>query len=906
MVQNSTDSTNLRNSTDSTSANEMGLSFQEFVKIRKSVLQVQGKDYFYFPVQSFPQAASLPYSHLVLLENVMRKSATDEEAYKLACTIINVSLGKTETQEIPYSPARVLLQDFTGVPVFVDFAIMREAMKAIGKDPSRVNPQIPCDLVIDHSIIADKSGSAQAIQENMKLEFERNSERYGFLKWAQRSFENVRIVPPGKGICHQINVEQFSQAVVNRNDELFFDTVVGTDSHTTTANGIGVLSWGVGGIEAEAASLGQPITTLIPKVLGVKLTGNLSEEVSAMDLALVFANKLRSYGVVSYFVECFGPGVAALSATQRACIANMTPEYGCTCTLFALDNQTLDYLRLTGKSDQQINITQAYARAQGFWYEDQTQEKTYADVIEINLSDVVPSLAGPSRPHDLIEADDIHNSFMNTCVARGLSLSEKTTISIEDETCEVAHGTLAICAVTSCTTATDPAMMLAAGLLAKNAVEANLDSKHWVKKVLAPGSQATFDILKAAGLTNYLEKLGFYNCGFGCMSCIGNSGPIAPELSALASTYELASVLSGNRNFEGRISPDVSQNYLASPATVVAYSLVGTMDFDFTTSPIGKDFQGKDVYLHDIWPTSNQIEEALKTYVSAEVFKKFSGDITSGDVNWNNISVSASSQFEWEEDSTYVRAAPYFEGMKKDAGAVLAITNARVLAILGDFITTDHISPAGAIAMDSPAAIYLKRNGVSPEMFNTYGSRRGNHEVMMRGTFANIKLLNEMACGKRGGYTQNVLTGQIQSIYDVAMSYKEADLSSVVLAGKMYGSGSSRDWAAKGPALLGVRAVIAQSFERIHRSNLIGMGILPLEFMPGESAATLGLDGSENISIENVDYSTGLPKNKDVSVIATKKNGEQIIFNTTSRIDTATEGFYYANGGILNFVLRGL
>ena len=903
MLQNSTNSTDV---TDVTDATGVSLTLQEFKKIRKSMLQVHGKDYSYFPVQSFPQAATLPYSHLVLLENVIRKSATDEEAYNLACTIINVSLGKMETQEIPYSPARVLLQDFTGVPVFVDFAIMREAMKAIGKDPSRVNPQIPCDLVIDHSIIADKSGSEQAIQENMKLEFERNSERYAFLKWAQRSFENVRIVPPGKGICHQINVEQFSQAVVNRDDELFFDTVVGTDSHTTTANGIGVLSWGVGGIEAEAASLGQPITTLIPKVLGVKLTGSLSEEVSAMDLALVFANKLRSIGVVSYFVECFGPGVATLSATQRACIANMTPEYGCTCTLFALDNQTLDYLKLTGKSDEQINIARAYAKAQGFWYSDSSQEKTYADVIEINLSDVVPSLAGPSRPHDLIEADDIHNSFLTTCATRGLSLNEKTSITIQDEPCEVSHGTLAICAVTSCTTATDPAMMLAAGLLAKNAVEANLDTKNWVKKVLAPGSQATFDILKAAGLTYYLEKLGFYNCGFGCMSCIGNSGPIAPELSALANTYELASVLSGNRNFEGRISPDVSQNYLASPATVVAYSLVGTMNFDFTNCALGKDLNGKEIYLQDIWPSAKQIEDAMKAYVSAEVFKKFSGDISSGDVNWNNISISASSQFEWDADSTYVRAAPYFESMSKQASEIPAISDAKVLAVLGDFITTDHISPAGAIANDSPAAGYLKDNGVSPEMFNTYGSRRGNHEVMMRGTFANIKLLNEMAGGRRGGYTLNVLSDEIQSIYDAATSYKDANFSSVVLAGKMYGSGSSRDWAAKGPALLGVRAVIAQSFERIHRSNLIGMGILPLEFLPNESACTLGLDGSESISIESIDYLTGLPENKSVSVVATKKNGEKIEFDTISRIDTATEGFYYANGGILNYVLRGL
>ncbi|MCL1797989.1 MAG: aconitate hydratase AcnA [Eggerthellaceae bacterium] len=882
------------------------------------ILNVGEQEYRYYSVSSVKGAEKLPYSLLVLLENVLRCATDDEEAARFVSAIVDAGSAGRVGDEISYSPARVLLQDFTGVPVFVDFAVMREAMAALGKDPAKVNPQIPCDLVIDHSIIADFAGSADALEKNLKLEFERNTERYTFLKWAQKSFENVRIVPSGGGICHQINVEEFAQGVMvaSASDAAgesvesvplaYFDTVVGTDSHTTTANGIGVLSWGVGGIEAEAAALGQPITTLVPKVIGIKLTGKLAKGVSAMDVALVFAQMLRAKGVVGAFVECFGPGLRALSATQRACIANMTPEYGCTCTLFPVDDKTLDYLRLTGRSDSQVELVKTYAQAQGFWNDPAAPPRTYAEVLELDLSSVEACLAGPSRPHDRFAWREVKQRFDEICAERNISLTDTVSVSLGSDEYELSHGALAIAAVTSCTTATDPAMMVACGLLAKHAADKGLSAKPWVKRILAPGSQATELLLEEAGLGEGLRHLGFYNCGFGCMSCIGNSGPLLPEVKAVAERIELASVLSGNRNFEGRISPDVSQNYLASPAAVVAYSLVGTLDFDFDTQALGFDADGEEVFLKDIFPTNAEIEAVLENHATQALFEKGRKNLFEGNHAWQAIEVSASATFDWDAHSTYVRFAPYLEGMQMQAVPLSRIENARVLVSLGDFITTDHISPAGSIAADSPAAGYLRQRGVVDADFNTYGARRGNHEVMMRGTFANIKLHNKLAGDKKGCWTYDFEAEELTSIFDAAENYRTQGIASVVLAGKMYGSGSSRDWAAKGPALLGVRAVFAESFERIHRSNLIGMGILPLQFEEGHNAQSLGLDGSERISIAAIDFSQGLPNPAKVAVSAVAKDGSATEFEAVVRIDTPTEGYYYAQGGILPYVVRNL
>ncbi len=900
-------------------------------KCRESQLCVGNTEYTYYPVSAVSGSEELPYSLTVLLENVLRCASSDEEAAESAERILSAARAGVTGEELSYSPARVLLQDFTGVPVFVDFAVMREAATALGGDPAKINPQIPCDLVIDHSVIADEAGCEVAIERNMELEFERNGERYTFLKWAQSSFENVRIVPPGGGICHQINVEEFSRVAMVKEEALepeicchdgvctfdpstigrtqktvYFDTVVGTDSHTTTANGIGVLSWGVGGIEAEAAALGQPITTLVPRVIGIELTGELSDGVSAMDLALVFANVLRAKGVVGCFVECFGPGLEHLSATQRACVANMTPEYGCTCTLFPVDNKTIDYLRVTGRSEEQLALIEAYAKAQGFWHNPVAAPRLYSEVISIDLGSVTRNIAGPSRPHDLIEAADSRNAFLRTCSERGLSFDTKCSVDIAGEIFELTHGAMAIAAVTSCTTATDPAMMVSCGLLAARAAEAGLHAKPWVKCVLAPGSKATELLLVRAGLIEGLRRVGFYNCGFGCMSCIGNSGPVLPAMHDVVSDIELTSVLSGNRNFEGRISPDVSQNYLASPALVVAYSLVGTLDFDFENEPLGVNGEGKEVYLADIWPSDTEVQAALDEYVTADLYDAGRVGLMEGDARWQALATEPSATFVWDELSTYVRRAPYFDGMGVEPNAVEPIVGARVLEFLGDFITTDHISPAGSIAADSPAAAYLRERGVDDAMFNTYGSRRGNHEVMMRGTFANVKLQNGLAEGRRGHWTRDHIAGELTSVFDASMHAADEDVPLVVFAGKMYGSGSSRDWAAKGPALLGVRAAFAESFERIHRSNLIGMGILPLQFLEGESAASLGLDGSEVIDIEAIDFSDGLPSPRQASVVARKADGSEVSFAVTVRVDTPTEGLYFANGGILQYVLRNL
>lgn len=877
---------------------------------RSDVLKVGNVTYTYYPVNRVAGHEKLPFSLTVLLENILRNADSDERAGELAQRLVEAGLSGEVGSEIEFSPARVLFQDFTGVPVFVDFAVMREACMALGGDPKTINPQVQCDLVIDHSVIADEAGCAGALQKNMELEFDRNKERYEFLKWAQESFENVRIVPPGAGICHQLNIERFASVAMTKDGEegplAYFDTLVGTDSHTPTANGIGVLGWGVGGIEAEAAALGQPITTLVPRVIGIKLTGSLQPGVSAMDVSLTFAQMLRAEGVVGCFVECFGEGLESLNATQRACISNMTPEYGATCTLFPVDQKTLDYLELTGRSVEQIALVKSYAKAQGFWNDPQSEPRTYSKVLELDLSKVQRSVAGPSRPHDRIDLADVKNRFSQLCNDRSLDCSKKVSVDVLGQNYEVTHGALAIAAVTSCTTATDASMMISAGVLARNAIKAGLHPKPWVKTILAPGSRATEDILDAAGLMPALRDLGFYTCGFGCMSCIGNSGPVLPGMHDIANEVELASVLSGNRNFEGRISPDVSQNYLCAPALVIAYSLAGTIDFDFETEALGIDAEGNSIYLKDIWPDDEEVTLLLEKSRTKEVFDRAAVGLFDGDERWQSLGKEASDVFAWDPDSTYVRRAPYFDGMGKDPVAPKSVKNARVLLNLGDFITTDHISPAGSIADDSPAARYLEAHGVRKEDFNTYGARRGNHEVMMRGTFANVKLQNKLAEGKRGGWTRDFIDDEIKAVYDAAEHYQGEGSDLVVLAGKMYGSGSSRDWAAKGPMLQGIRAAFAESFERIHRSNLIGMGILPLQFEEGQNAESLGLDGTERITVGEIDLSEGLPNPSHVVVTAEKSDGSSIDFTAVVRIDTPTEGSYYYNGGILQYVLRQL
>ena len=877
---------------------------------RSDVLKVGNVTYTYYPVNRVAGHEKLPFSLTVLLENILRNAESDERASELAQRLVEAGLSGEVGSEIEFSPARVLFQDFTGVPVFVDFAVMREACMALGGDPKTINPQVQCDLVIDHSVIADEAGCAGALQKNMELEFDRNKERYEFLKWAQESFENVRIVPPGAGICHQLNIERFASVTMTKDDGegplAYFDTLVGTDSHTPTANGIGVLGWGVGGIEAEAAALGQPITTLVPRVIGIKLSGSLKPGVSAMDVSLTFAQMLRAEGVVGCFVECFGEGLESLNATQRACISNMTPEYGATCTLFPVDQKTLDYLELTGRSAEQIALVESYAKAQGFWNDPQSEPRTYSKVLELDLSKVQRSVAGPSRPHDRIDLVDVKNRFSQLCSDRSLDCSKKVSVDVLGQSYEVTHGALAIAAVTSCTTATDASMMISAGVLARNASKVGLHPKPWVKTILAPGSRATEDILDAAGLMPALRDLGFYTCGFGCMSCIGNSGPVLPGMHDIANEVELASVLSGNRNFEGRISPDVSQNYLCAPALVIAYSLAGTIDFDFETEALGTDAEGNGIYLKDIWPDDEEVALLLKKSRTKEVFDRAAAGLFDGDERWQSLGKEASDVFAWDPDSTYVRRAPYFDGMEKDPVAPKSVKNARVLLNLGDFITTDHISPAGSIADDSPAARYLESHGVKKEDFNTYGARRGNHEVMMRGAFANVKLQNKLAEGKRGGWTRDFIDHEIKAVYDAAEHYQEEGSDLVVLAGKMYGSGSSRDWAAKGPMLQGIRAAFAESFERIHRSNLIGMGILPLQFEEGQNAESLGLDGTERITVGDIDFSKGLPNPSHVVVTAEKPDGSSIDFTAVVRIDTPTEGSYYYNGGILQYVLRQL
>ena len=870
---------------------------------RSRTLASNGVEREAYVVAGIPGADRLPRALVVLLENVVRRAASDEDAIRMARAIVSAGLSGSAGEEIEFMPARVLFQDFTGVPVFVDFAAMRDAMVERGGDPMLVNPKIPCTLVVDHSVIADESECSCAVERNQEIEASRNRERFSFLKWASRSFANVSIVPPGEGICHQLNIERFCGVVTTdalaKGDVACFDTLVGTDSHTTTANGVGVLGWGVGGIEAEAAALGQPVSMLVPPVVELRLSGALRPGVSGMDVALTVAQLLRGAGVVGSIVEVTGEGVASLSATQRACVANMTPEYGATATLFPVDDATLSYLRLAGRDEKDLAFARSYLEAQGVF--GATVDRVYARTLELDLSDVEPSLAGPSRPHDRVSVGGLKERFESAAVASGRNLEDE--VEVEGIGC-LSHGAIAIAAITSCTTATDPAMMVAAGLLARHAVERGLTPRPWVKKVLAPGSHATELLLERCGLTEPLRQLGFFTCGFGCMSCIGNSGEIKACLKSHASELELTSVLSGNRNFEGRISPDVSQNYLCAPALVVAYSLVGTMDVDLTTEPVGVSPDGSAVMLSDIMPSDEEISRELEKNLDAALFEEGGRGLMEGSSVWRSIESSESATFPWDLESTYVRRAPYFDIARVQE--VIEVRDARALALLGDFVTTDHISPAGSIAKDSPAARYLLERGVEPKDFNTYGARRGNHEVMARGTFANVKLRNVLADGRLGGWTRNLLTGEIEPIFDASEDYRRAGVPLVVVAGKLYGSGSSRDWAGKGPLLLGVRAVIAESFERIHRSNLVQMGVLPLQFREGESAETLGIRGDETFSVEAVDLSAGLPAPREVTVRATSPDGSVVEFSCVVRVDTPMEGAFLSRGGILPFVLDSI
>jgi aconitate hydratase len=857
-------------------------------------------------VSAIPGADRLPRALVCLLENVVRRADTDERAEELAGRVLRAGLAGEQGDEIEFMPSRVLFQDFTGVPVFCDFAAMRDAVAARGKDPTLVNPRIPCTLVIDHSVCADEVGTPDAASDNLSIEARRNQERFAFLKWASRSFDNVRIVPPGGGICHQLNFERFCSVVGTdalATDDLemaCYDTLVGTDSHTPTANGIGVLGWGVGGIEAEAAALGQPISMRVPAVVGLRLTGAMPDGVSGMDLALTVAQRLRSEGVVGCLVEAFGPGVANLSVTQRACVSNMTPEYGATSTLFPVDEAVLDYLRLTGRDEHEVDFAEAYVRRQRTFGSE--GDRTYARVVEIDLSTLEWSLAGPSRPHDRVTPAGLKARVEESCAAHGhRDLGAGFDVTCADGSHELHHGALAIAAVTSCTTATDPAMMLAAGLLAREASRRGLEPKPWVKRILAPGSHATELLLERAGLMDGLHDLGFYTCGFGCMSCIGNSGPILPCLRPVADDLELTSVLSGNRNFDGRISPDVSQNYLCQPAMVVAYSIAGTMDVDLTTEPLGMGADGRPVMLSEVMPTNAQIEEVLAAVLDRSLYEEGMTGLLDGDPSWQAISAGESSTYPWDPKSTYVRRPPYFDIARTQDS--IGATGARALVRLGDFVTTDHISPAGAIAPDSPASHYLVERGVDPSDFNTYGSRRGNHEVMARGTFANVKLENQLAAPRNGGWTRDLLTDEVTSVFDAAEDYRDHDIPLVVVAGKMYGSGSSRDWAAKGPLLLGVTCVIAESLERIHRSNLVQMGILPLELADGATVDSLRLDGTETYDVSPVDLTGGLPARPRTTVTARRADGTSVSFECVVRVDTPTEGEYLRAGGILPFVL---
>ena len=888
---------------------------QDTLEVRRS-LDVDGEHYDYF---SLPEAAKqlgdlsrLPFSLKVLVENLLRfedGSTVTVDHLKAAAAWLK---ERRSDQEIAYRPARVLMQDFTGVPAVVDLAAMREAMVQLGGDPAKINPLSPCDLVIDHSVQVDSFAGPDSFRRNVELEYQRNGERYAFLRWGQGAFANFRVVPPGTGICHQVNLENLSQVVWTAKDgntEVAYpDTLVGTDSHTTMVNGLAVLGWGVGGIEAEAAMLGQPVSMLLPEVVGFKLTGKLPEGTTATDLVLTVTQMLRAAGVVGKFVEFYGPGVGELPLADRATIANMAPEYGATCGFFPIDEVTLEYLRLTGRDDKRIKLVEAYAKAQGMWRSNDLPDPVFTDSLELDLASVVPSLAGPKRPQDRVILPEVKDSFAKALPGLRGDVPEDKVQPIAGMDAELRHGDVVIAAITSCTNTSNPSVMLQAGLVAKKALEKGLKPKPWVKTSLAPGSKVVTDYLAAAGLDKDLDALGFDLVGYGCTTCIGNSGPL-PDAVAEAvddGSIVVGSVLSGNRNFEGRVHPQVKANYLASPPLVVIYALAGTLTRDLTKEPLGKGKDGQPVYLADIWPDQAEVAAVVKSAVTAKMFKESYADVFAGDEHWAAIGSGDSGMtYDWDEGSTYVRLPPYFEGMPAEAPeSVTDIEDARVLAILGDSITTDHISPAGSIAQNSPAAEYLQSYQIQRKDWNSYGSRRGNHEVMMRGTFANIRLKNEMAGGKEGGWTKLMPAGEAMSIYDAAMKYKEQGTPLVVFAGKEYGTGSSRDWAAKGTNLLGVKAVIAESFERIHRSNLVGMGVLPMTFKNGETRASLKLDGSEVITLQGL--AGGLKPRMDVACTISRADGSTTETTLLCRLDTGDEVEYYRHGGILHYVLRSL
>ncbi|GIG64608.1 aconitate hydratase AcnA [Phytomonospora endophytica] len=899
----------------------------------KTQLHVGDQAFEIFNLSAVDGHQKLPYSLKILLENLLRTEDGANITADHISALASWDPKAAPSVEIQFTPGRVIMQDFTGVPCVVDLATMREAVRDLGGDPDRINPLAPAELVIDHSVIVDYFGRADAFERNVIREYERNRERYQFLRWGQTAFDEFKVVPPGTGIVHQVNIEHLARVVMTRSDEngsvvAYPDTCVGTDSHTTMENGIGVLGWGVGGIEAEAAMLGQPISMLIPRVLGFKLTGALPPGATATDLVLTITEMLRDHGVVGKFVEFYGEGVTSVPLANRATIGNMSPEFGSTCAIFPIDDETVSYLRLTGRSDEQIALVEAYAKAQGLWH-DPSVEPSYSEYLELDLSTVVPSIAGPKRPQDRISLSaskptwrhDVGNyvsdgeetgkesfpaSDAPAVTANGNRPHRPTPVTLEDGTAfELDHGAVVIAAITSCTNTSNPYVMIGAALLAKNAVDKGLARKPWVKTSLAPGSQVVTGYLERAGLAPYLDKLGFNLVGYGCTTCIGNSGPLPTEISAAIADADLAvtSVLSGNRNFEGRINPDVKMNYLASPPLVVAYALAGSMDFDLDNEALGTDTDGKPVYLADIWPSHDEISTIVNSSIGREMFLSDYAGVFDGDERWTSLPIPTGATFEWDTDSTYVRKAPYFDGMPAQPEAVTDVTGARVLAKLGDSVTTDHISPAGSIKADSPAGKYLTEHGVSPGDFNSYGSRRGNHEVMIRGTFANIRLRNQIAPGTEGGFTRDftVEGGPVTTIYDAAQNYAAGDTPLVVLAGKEYGSGSSRDWAAKGTSLLGVRAVIAESYERIHRSNLIGMGVLPLQFPEGATATSLGLTGEETFDI------TGVTDLNDGGIPATVKvSAGDVTFDAVVRIDTPGEADYYRHGGILQYVLRSL
>jgi aconitate hydratase len=878
----------------------------------RDTLTAGGKTVSYYSLakaaEKLGDVSRLPFSMKVLLENLLRfedggftVSTADAQA------VVDWQKDPKSTKEIQYRPARVLLQDFTGVPCVVDLAAMRDAMTKLGGDPAKINPLVPVHLVIDHSVMVDEFGHPKAAEQNVEIEYYRNGERYDFLKWGSKSLDNFKAVPPGTGICHQVNLEHIAQAVWTSNapdgtEIAYPDTCVGTDSHTTMVNGLGVLGWGVGGIEAEAAMLGQPVSMLIPEVVGFKLTGEMAEGITATDLVLTATQMLRAKGVVGRFVEYYGPGLDSLTLADRATLANMAPEYGATCGFFGIDEKTLEYMRLTGRDEGQIELTEAYAKAQGLWRYADAADPIFTDTLELNMSSVVPSLAGPKRPQDkviLTEVDDVFNADL----AGVYNHDGAQRVAVEGKSHDIGDGDVVIAAITSCTNTSNPSVLVAAGLVARKANAYGLRPKPWVKTSLAPGSQVVTDYLDRAGLTADLDAVGFNLVGYGCTTCIGNSGPLAEPISKAINGNDIvaASVISGNRNFEGRVSPDVRANFLASPPLVVAYALKGSVTTDFTTTPIGQATDGSDVYLRDIWPTNQEIADVMAANIDRSMFLSRYASVYQGDEHWQAIQVEGSATYKWRAGSTYVANPPYFDGMSMTPAPVTDIISARPLAILGDSITTDHISPAGSIKADSPAGKFLLDHQVSKADFNSYGARRGNHDVMMRGTFANIRIKNEMVPGIEGG--MSYYKGETMAIYDAAMRHKADGTQLVVIAGKEYGTGSSRDWAAKGTNLLGVRAVIVESFERIHRSNLVGMGVLPLQFLEGESRETLGLTGEDSFTITGV---ASLEPRQSVEVAVTRADGSSFTFQTLCRIDTANEVEYFNNGGILHYVLRKL